>query len=210
MDGWEDSWTTPVTPARRGADVALEASVEKVRRQSDAPQVLSTPAQSTFDDHLRRHRDKACTKCTYAINRVAWEAMASLPDGRTWLQPQPVDAANWWVSCSICSAGRLMRLQGKSLHLGNIRQHARSKGHAQACSNNPAAAAPATGKFAEALKSAGVGHQVSEPPRSIFQESYMVRCRSHPRWTPCLLSLPLLSCLMRETTACLAPVPGLH
>ena len=143
MDGWEDSWTTPVTPARRGADVALEASVEKVRRQSDAPQVLSTPAQSTFDDHLQRHHDKTCKKCVYATNRVAWEAVASLPDGRTWLQPQPVDAANWWVSCSICSAGRLMRLQGKSLHLGNIRQHAHSKGHAQACAKQgPAATAP--------------------------------------------------------------------
>ena len=133
--------TTPATPAKRGARASLdlEQSLPKIRRRAAAPPVLAKPAPSgAFEDHLRHHRlGKTCDKCNYAINRDLWEAVASLPEGGAWLQPQPVHAESWWVGCSSCEAAasgpsRPLRLQGKSLRLSNIRQHASTHAHARA------------------------------------------------------------------------------
>jgi hypothetical protein len=104
LDGWEDE--PPVTPAKRRRAAALVPSVEKIRRSS-APRRLPAPVlllDDEFQEHLRLHRSPRCSKCAFAMNRAAWEAVASLPRGRTWLQPQPVNAADWWVSCSVCDA----------------------------------------------------------------------------------------------------------
>ena len=172
LDDGEDE--PPVTPAKRRRAAALVPSVEKIRRSS-APRRLPAPVlllDDEFQEHLRLHRSPRCSKCAFAMNRAAWEAVASLPRGRTWLQPQPVNAADWWVSCSVCDAAdsldnsgrrKTLRLHGASLHLGNLRQHARARTHACSCAaslgDTTTIAAPHVDKFSEALKSAGVGHQ---------------------------------------------------
>ena len=92
------------------------------------------------------------------------------PCQRTWL---PVDAADWWLSCSICPAtassrGRLLRLQCKSsLHLGNIRPHARTCATVAGDYDPPPP--PADG---EALKNAGVGHQRQNLSAASFRTTW--------------------------------------
>ena len=209
LDGWEDALTTPVTPARRGADAALEATTKKARR-ADVPRVLAasnaelTPAPSVAFDIA------AGPACAYAINRAAWEAVASLPA--------------YLVATATCGCCRLVaELQHLPSHnkqpwpvaaaamqvIAPPQQHPAARpnvcNNCRRCDYDPPP--PCRCRIAEKC---GCWASMSEPQCNIFQESYMVRCRSHPRWTPCLLSLPLLSCLMRETTACLAPAPGLH
>jgi len=118
-----------------------------------AKQARITRTPDDFDRHATLHRCKECDKCKYTRNLVAWEAVARLPGGvGTWLRPQPVDADEWWLGCSICgngtSLGRVRKLHGSSLHLGNIRAHGRSQCHARACaasaSNHPIEAPPAS------------------------------------------------------------------
>jgi len=128
----------------------------------------------------------------------------------------------WWVGCSTREAaasglGRLRRLQGKSLHLGNIRQHARSKAHARArASAARDEMVPPPHPRARICRSAEErGRWAAAPRHVIGQESYilrMVRCRSHPRWTPRLPSTCYGDChhARREKQPPVAPAPGLR
>ena len=104
---------------------------------------------------------------------IGWD-MTYLPCGRTWLQPQYVDAVDWWLRRGPCGfvatvaadavalacQRRLLRLRGKSLHLGNIRQHNRSKNHfrARAACDDSLAESPEAG-FDAASTNVGIGHQ---------------------------------------------------
>ena len=163
LDDGEDE--PPVTPAKRRRAAALVPSVETIRRSS-APRRLPAPVLLLDDEvqeHLQLHRSPRCSKCAFALNRAAREAVACLPGGRTWLQPQPVNAEDWWVSCSVCDAAdslkRCRPLRMRGVRLRSLQKHASSKMYTWACAASVGTAAPSVGKFGEALRNAGVGHQ---------------------------------------------------
>ena len=143
-----------------GADAALEART----RRADVPRLLVatnaelTPAPSVAYIAAR-------LACTYAINHAVCDAVASLPA--------------YLVPCGCCrlsicpatasSRGRLLRLQRKSsLHLGNIRPHARTCATFAGDYDPPPFASPADG---EALKNAGIGHQRQSLSAASFRKA---------------------------------------
>ena len=161
--------------AKREADSGDEREAKRAR-------ITRTP--DDFDRHAITHRDKDCDKCVYQWNRVAWEAVARLPGGvGTWLQPQPVDDDEWWLGCSICSKGtalgRIRKLRGSSMHLGNIRSHGRSLSHVRACaasaSNHPIEAPPAS-EFNAAWKDAALGHKAANGSKSLRKTTSLEWC----------------------------------
>ena len=190
-DGWEDDVVpTPVKcegnrqVKRELADGAL-SSTKRSRLCAVKPEVPTKCQSATstacasepdgFAAHFQSHRCKTCDKCTYAVNRAAWEAAAFFPGRGTWLKPQPVEAEDWWLGCGLCEEAttkaapgaaaalyaRPLRMRGQSLHLGNIRQHCRSKAHCRVCEAAPLddAVAPPLGDFEGALLNVGLGHQ---------------------------------------------------
>ena len=167
----------PREPRQRAfLPIGLASGLPKSRPLTPA---ATSDKADAFDAHFEAHRCKTCDKCKYAANRPAWEFVAALPGRGTWLQPQPVDldVVDLWLGCSACehaaaSVGgvalaprrwRSMRLRGLPLHLGNIRQHNRSKNHCRACKlycgSDDAVAAPPEEDFDATLKNAGLGHQ---------------------------------------------------
>ena len=119
LDGWEDE--PLVTPAkRRGACAgAISGKTTAIwRAAGPAPALLL----DEFQENVRLHRSPRCNKCAFAMNRAAWEAVASLPGGRTWLQPQPVNAADWWVSCSVCDAADSLDNSGRRKKIAAARR----------------------------------------------------------------------------------------
>jgi len=127
-----------------------------------------------FARHLREHRSKECSKCTYARNRTSWKlATRILGLPHSWLQVRPVASKYWAVGCRVCrwyshrsailgTNGHCktnpfvhMEVTGCSLQTSTFRRHAVSKQHRLA---------------AEALRKGDGTSSLGAPPARTFLE----------------------------------------
>ena len=114
VEGWDDDkinagiahlQSLHAVPKRSATNVDTAPSALVSCQAMTCPNVVGKPARLAvctfgrdppgFSRHLRKHRNKNCTKCQYARNRPSWKQatqMSTLAWPRSWRQAKPVSS----------------------------------------------------------------------------------------------------------------------
>ncbi len=150
--GIKQSRRLPITSSATKPKPVVETPAK--RRRVEAVSTRKT-AKKSSESKWQKHlvdcslSTAKCDRCKFAVNCEAWKAATPLcdanPGAGSWLLPGPPDDPDWSLLCAPCvemaktaTAKQLpsppqFSLCGSSLHLGNLKQHALTKRHKDAC-----------------------------------------------------------------------------